>query len=71
MKVKSFTYERNWTGKYYRQRLFPTMQTMDRHIVGIPVKVNIVAEKPFVRASILLSHCLGCIFVHSATTSLS
>jgi hypothetical protein len=27
MKVKSFTYERNWTGKYYRQRLLPSMQT--------------------------------------------
>jgi hypothetical protein len=23
MKVKSFTYERSWTGKYYRQRLLP------------------------------------------------
>jgi hypothetical protein len=32
MKVKSFTYERNWTGKYYRQRLLPSMQTMDKHI---------------------------------------
>ena len=32
MKVKSFTYERNWTGKYYRQRLFPRMQSMDKHI---------------------------------------
>ena len=32
MKVKSFTYERNWAGKYYRQRLLPSMQTMDRHI---------------------------------------
>jgi hypothetical protein len=32
MKVKSVTYERNWTGKYYRQRLLPSMQTMDRHI---------------------------------------
>ncbi len=32
MKLKSFTYERNWTGKYYRQRLLPTVETMDRHI---------------------------------------
>jgi len=32
MQVKSFTYEKNWTGKYYRQRLFPSMQTMDKHI---------------------------------------
>gem|GEM_PF-4047320 len=32
MKVKSFTYERNWTGKYYRQRLLPSMQTMDGHV---------------------------------------
>jgi hypothetical protein len=32
MNVKSFTYERSWTGKYYRQRLFPSMQTMDKHI---------------------------------------
>ena len=32
MKVKSFTYERNWTGKLYRQRLLPSMQTMDKHI---------------------------------------
>ena len=23
MKVKSFTYEKNWTGKYYRQRFSP------------------------------------------------
>jgi hypothetical protein len=35
MKVKAFTYERNWTGKYYRQRLLPTMQTMDRHMAGM------------------------------------
>jgi len=35
MKVKSFTYERNWTGKYYRQRLFPSMQTMDKHIASM------------------------------------
>jgi len=35
MKVKSFTYERNWTGKYYRQRLLPSMQTMDKHIAGM------------------------------------
>jgi hypothetical protein len=27
MKVNSYTYERNWTGKYYWQRLFPSMQT--------------------------------------------
>ena len=32
MKVKSFTYERSWTGKYYRQRLLSSMQTMDKHI---------------------------------------
>lgn len=32
MKVKSFTYERHWTGKYYRQRLLPTTETMDKHI---------------------------------------
>jgi hypothetical protein len=24
MKVKSFTYERNWTGTYYRQKLLPS-----------------------------------------------
>ena len=35
MKVKSFTYERNWTGKYYRQKLLPSMQTMDRHIAAM------------------------------------
>jgi hypothetical protein len=35
MKVKSFTYEKNWTGKYYRQRFFPTMQTMDKHIASM------------------------------------
>ena len=35
MKVKSFTYERNWTGKYYRQRLLPTMQAMDKHIASM------------------------------------
>ena len=35
MKVKSYTYERNWTGKYYRQRLLPSMQTMDRHIASL------------------------------------
>lgn len=35
MKVKSFTYEKNWTGKYYRQRLFPSMQTMDKHIASM------------------------------------
>jgi hypothetical protein len=35
MKIKSFTYERNWTGKYYRQRLLPSMQTMDRHIASM------------------------------------
>jgi hypothetical protein len=35
MKVKSFTYERNWTGKYYRQRLFPSMQAMDKHIASM------------------------------------
>src|SRR5882672_9257703 len=35
MKVKSFTYERNWTGKYYRQRLLPSMQTMDKHIASM------------------------------------
>jgi hypothetical protein len=32
MNVKSFTYERNWTGKYYRQRLLPSMETMDKHV---------------------------------------
>lgn len=32
MKVKSFTYERHWTGKYYRQKLLPTMETMEKHI---------------------------------------
>jgi hypothetical protein len=35
MKVKSFTYEKNWTGKYYRQKLLPTMQTMDRHMASM------------------------------------
>ncbi len=35
MRVKSFTYERNWTGKYYRQRLLPSMQTMDKHIASM------------------------------------
>jgi len=35
MKVKSFTYERNWTGKYYRQRLFPTMESMDTHMASM------------------------------------
>ncbi len=35
MKIKSFTYERNWTGKYYRQRLLPSAQTMDRHVAGM------------------------------------
>jgi hypothetical protein len=35
MKVKSFNYERNWTGKYYRQRFFPSMQTMDKHIASM------------------------------------
>src|SRR5882762_6766353 len=35
VKVKSFTYERNWTGKYYRQRLLPSMQTMDKHIASM------------------------------------
>jgi hypothetical protein len=35
MKVKSFTYERSWTGKYYRQRLLPSMQTMDKHIASM------------------------------------
>src|SRR5713101_7287742 len=35
MKVKSFTCERNWTGKYYRQRLLPSMQTMDKHIASM------------------------------------
>jgi hypothetical protein len=35
MKVKSFTYERNWTGKYYRQRLLPSIQTMDKHIASM------------------------------------
>ena len=35
MKVKSFTYERNWTGKYYRQRLLPSMQTMDKHLASM------------------------------------
>jgi hypothetical protein len=35
MKVRSFTYERNWTGKYYRQRLFPSMQSMDGHITRL------------------------------------
>jgi hypothetical protein len=24
MKVKSYTYEKNWTGRYYRQKLLPT-----------------------------------------------
>lgn len=35
MTVKSYAYERNWTGKIYRQRLFPSMQTMDRHITKL------------------------------------
>jgi len=35
MKVKSYTYERNWTGKYYRQRVFPSMQSMDGHIAQL------------------------------------
>lgn len=35
MKMKSFTYERNWTGKYYRQRFFPSMQTMDKHVASM------------------------------------
>jgi hypothetical protein len=35
MKVKSFTYERNWTGKYYRQRLLPSMKTMDNLIASM------------------------------------
>ena len=35
MKIKSFTYEKNWTGTYYRQRLLPSMQTMDRHMAGM------------------------------------
>ena len=35
IKVKSFTYERNWTGKYYRQRLLPSMKTMDNHIASM------------------------------------
>jgi hypothetical protein len=35
MKVKSFTYEKNWTGKYYRQRLLPSMWTMDKHIASM------------------------------------
>ena len=35
MKVKSFTYEKNWTGKYFRQRLFPSMQTMDKHVTSM------------------------------------
>ena len=35
MKVKSYTHERNWAGKYYRQRLFPSMQIMDRHIATL------------------------------------
>ena len=35
MKVKAFTYEKNWIGKYHRQRFLPTMQTMDRHMVGM------------------------------------
>jgi hypothetical protein len=32
MKVKSFTYERKWSGRYYRLRLLPSMRTMDKHI---------------------------------------
>ena len=35
MKIKTFTYERHWTGKYYRQRFFPTMETMDKHIMSM------------------------------------
>jgi hypothetical protein len=35
MKVKSYTYERNWTGKYYRQRFLPSMETMDKHITSM------------------------------------
>ncbi len=35
MKVKSFTYEKHWTGKYYRQRLLPSMQTMEKHIANM------------------------------------
>jgi hypothetical protein len=30
-----FTSERTWTGKYYRQRLLPSMQTMDKHIASM------------------------------------
>ena len=32
MMMKSFTYERSWTSKYYRQRLLPSIETMDGHI---------------------------------------
>jgi len=35
MKVRSYTYERNWAGKYYRQRLFPSMQSMDGHVAKL------------------------------------
>src|ERR1700730_498523 len=35
MNVKSFMYARTWTGKYYRQRLFPSMQAMDKHITSM------------------------------------
>jgi hypothetical protein len=35
MKVKSFTYERSWTGKYYRQRLLPSMQSMEKHVAAM------------------------------------
>src|SRR5262245_23110943 len=32
MKVKSVTYEKNWAGKFYRQRFLPTMtQPMPTH----------------------------------------
>jgi hypothetical protein len=35
MKVKSFTYERSWTGKYYRQRLLPSMQSTEKHVAAM------------------------------------
>ena len=35
MKVKSLPRRENWIGKYYRQRLLPSMQTMDNHIDGM------------------------------------
>ena len=64
MKVKSFTYERNWTGKYYRQRFLPSMQTMDKHIATmLSDGWEIMTEAPHSGNSLYSSSRLVTLFI--------